>query len=231
MVYNPCPDGFKLVGGVCVAIDNEALMRFKSKKRVRGKQRQPEPEPEPQPEPEPEPAPEPEPEPEPTPEPQSSKKKKKDKNGLSDADIAALTASGASITAGAAAYASKIAQQSASNIAGEVSEIEMFSPAAQAEATRVTGLNELNEEVLEEEELEPLLEEEGVELTEMGGEELAEDLALEGLEDVALETTPLLEEVGAEVGTELAVEAAAEAGLVGTEVAAAGALAPETLAL
>jgi len=69
MVYQVCPEGFKLIGGVCVPTSNEALMRWKSKQRIRGP-RQPEPEPEPQPEPEPEPTPEPEPEPAPQPEPE-----------------------------------------------------------------------------------------------------------------------------------------------------------------
>jgi len=36
MVYNPCPEGFKLQGGVCVPISNDALMRWKSKSRKKG---------------------------------------------------------------------------------------------------------------------------------------------------------------------------------------------------
>ena len=71
MVYQVCPDGFKLVGGVCVPQSNEALMKWKSRQ---GKKREPEPEPEPDvdpdtPEPDVDPdTPEPDVEPEPDPE-------------------------------------------------------------------------------------------------------------------------------------------------------------------
>ena len=66
MVYNPCPDGFKLVGGVCVPQSNEALMKWKSRQ---GKKRQPQPEPEPEPDIDPEPEPDLEPERDAEPEP------------------------------------------------------------------------------------------------------------------------------------------------------------------
>ena len=71
MVYQVCPDGFKLVGGVCVPQSNEALMKWKSRQ---GKKREPQPEPEPDvdpdtPEPDVDPdTPEPDVEPEPDPE-------------------------------------------------------------------------------------------------------------------------------------------------------------------
>lgn len=33
MVFNPCPDGWRLVGGVCVPTSNDALMKWKSRQR------------------------------------------------------------------------------------------------------------------------------------------------------------------------------------------------------
>jgi len=36
MPYDPCPEGFRLQGGVCVPMSNDALMRWKSKSRKKG---------------------------------------------------------------------------------------------------------------------------------------------------------------------------------------------------
>jgi len=54
MVYDPCPEGFKLVGGVCVPMTNDALMRWKSKSRKKGSL-PPDPDPPPIPPPQPPP--------------------------------------------------------------------------------------------------------------------------------------------------------------------------------
>jgi len=114
MVYNPCPDGFKLVGGVCVPQSNEALMKWKSRQ---GKKRQPQPEPEPEPDvdpdtPEPDVDPDtPEPDvdpdtPEPDVEPDAREDfQKVDPTGMSQGEIAALLVSAGMVASGSAVRA------------------------------------------------------------------------------------------------------------------------------
>ena len=114
MVYNPCPDGFKLVGGVCVPQSNEALMKWKSRQ---GKKRQPQPEPEPEPDvdpdtPEPDVDPDtPEPDvdpdtPEPDVEPDTREDfQKVDPTGMSQGEIAALLVSAGMVASGSAVRA------------------------------------------------------------------------------------------------------------------------------
>ena len=118
MVYNPCPDGFKLVGGVCVPQSNEALMKWKSRQ---GKKRQPQPEPEPEPDidpdtpepdvdpdtPEPDVDPDtPEPDVEPDNEPDAREDfQKVDPTGMSQGEIAALLVSAGMVASGSAVRA------------------------------------------------------------------------------------------------------------------------------
>ena len=114
MVYQVCPGGFKLVGGVCVPQSNEALMKWKSRQ---GKKRQPQPEPEPEPDvdpdtPEPDVDPDtPEPDvdpdtPEPDVEPDTREDfQKVDPTGMSQSEIAALLVSAGMVASGSAVRA------------------------------------------------------------------------------------------------------------------------------
>lgn len=54
MPFDPCPEGFRLQGGVCVPMSNDALMRWKSKSRKKGSL-PPDPDPPPIPPPQPPP--------------------------------------------------------------------------------------------------------------------------------------------------------------------------------
>ena len=105
MVYQVCPDGFKLVGGVCVPQSNEALMKWKSRQ---GKKRQPQPEPEPEPDVDPDtPEPDVDPDtPEPAPEPDAREDfQKVDPTGMSQGEIAALLVSAGMVASGSAVRA------------------------------------------------------------------------------------------------------------------------------
>ena len=245
MVFNPCPDGYKLQGGVCVPLNTAAIKTFRNKNKKFGVTDEPAPEPEP----EPEPAPEPEPEPEPAPEPKPERFKKVNTKGMSDADIAALlTAAGMVATGGAIRGAAlggvNIFQSSSgSTIIAATPEGEGLGSiegvdGVGIEMTEFSVLSAENQAatdaLLNGAETTPLLDDigDGGEGIEMTGDEIIGGGTESAAAATADETAGLIGEAG-EIAVDVAegaevVAEIGEAGIIAEEASAAAVLAPET---
>ena len=254
MVYNPCPEGYVLRGGVCVPLHSAAIKAFRNKNKKFGGDdsggdtpEPPVPPDPPVPPPDP-PVPPPDPPTPPKPDPEPERFKKVNTKGMSDADIAALlTAAGMVATGGAIRGAAlggvNIFQSSsgttiaATNSGEGLGAIEGVDGVG-IEMTDFSVLSAENQAatdaLLDGAETTPLLDDigdagEGIEMT---GDEIIGGGTESAAAATADETAGLIGEAG-EIAVDVAegAEVAAEigeAGIIAEEASAAAVLAPET---
>lgn len=251
MVYNPCPEGYVLRGGVCVPLHSAAIKAFRNKNKKFGGDDDSggdTPTPPVPPDPPVPPVPPPDPPTPPKPDPEPERFKKVNTKGMSDADIAALlTAAGMVATGGAIRGAAlggvNIFQSSsgttiaATNSGEGLGAIEGVEGVG-IEMTEFSVLSAENQAatdaLLNGAETTPLLDDigdagEGIEMT---GDEIIGGGTESAAAATADESAALIGEAG-EVAVDVAegAEVAAEigeAGIIAEEGAAAVALAPET---